>query len=48
MKLITYKTNELETHQIGVLKNQVVYNLNNHFGDISLIDLIQIEDYQKK
>ncbi|MEC7646357.1 MAG: fumarylacetoacetate hydrolase family protein [Bacteroidota bacterium] len=48
MKLLTYKTNELEIHQIGVLKNQVVYNLNNHFGDISLIDLIQIESYQKK
>ena len=48
MKLLTYKTNEFETYQIGVLKNQVVYNLNKHFGDISLIDLIQIKDYQKK
>ncbi len=48
MKLLTYKTNEFEIHQIGILKNQIVYNLNNHFGDISLIDLIQIEDYQKK
>jgi len=48
MKLLTYNTNNLESHQIGVLHNQLIYNLNNYFGNISLIDLIQIEDYQKK
>ena len=46
MKLLTYKINDLETPQIGVLQNQIVYNLNICFGNISLIELIQIEDYQ--
>jgi fumarylacetoacetate (FAA) hydrolase len=36
----------LEAHQIGVLINQLVYNLNNYFGNISLVKLIQIEDYK--
>ena len=48
MKLLTYKTSELEAHQLGVLKNQLVYNLNNCFGDISLVELIQIDNYQEK
>jgi len=48
MKLLTYKTSELESHQIGVLKDQLVYNLNNCFGNISLVDLIQIQDYQQQ
>jgi fumarylacetoacetate (FAA) hydrolase len=48
MKLLTYRTNNLETHQIGVLKNQLVYNLNNCFGDISLVELIQIEDFKEQ
>ena len=46
MKLLTYKANNLEAHQIGVLINQLVYNLNNYFGNISLVKLIQIEDYK--
>jgi len=48
MKLLTYTTSELEAHQLGVLKNQLVYNLNNCFGNISLIDLIQITDYKQQ
>lgn len=48
MKLLTYKINNLDTEQIGVFQNQLVYNLNNCFGDICLIDLIQIENYQDK
>ena len=48
MKLLTYKTNNLETHQIGVLTNQLVYNLNHWFGNISLIELIQIKNYQQQ
>ena len=48
MKLLTYSINTTETHQIGVLQNQLVFNLNNYFGDISLIDLFKIADYQKK
>ena len=46
MKLLTYRTNNLEAHQIGVLQNQLVYNLNIFFGDISLVELIQISDYK--
>ena len=46
MKLLTYRTNNLEAHQIGVLQNQLICNLNNCFGDISLVELIQIEDYK--
>ena len=46
MKLLTYKIKKFDTPQIGVLQNQLVYNLNNCFGNISLVDLIQLEDYQ--
>tara|TARA_B100001540_G_C15739024_1_gene611321 strand:+ start:29 stop:1006 length:978 start_codon:yes stop_codon:yes gene_type:complete len=48
MKLLTYKIKNLDTEQIGVFQNPLVYNLNNCFGDICLIDLIQIENYQDK
>ena len=48
MKLLTYKINNLETNQIGVLQNQQVYNLNNCFGNITLVDLVQLENYQDK
>ena len=45
MKLLTYTTNNSITHQIGVIKGETIFNLNIHFGDISLIELIQIDDY---
>ena len=48
MKLISYKIAENQTHQIGVLQDESIYNLNSCFGDISLIELFQIEDYQNK
>lgn len=48
MRLLTYKINNIKTHQIGVLKDDLVFNLNNFFGDIGLVDLIQLEDYQSK
>ncbi len=48
MKLLTYKLQNSEAHQIGVLNSNVIYNLNNCFGNISMIELIQIEDYQNK
>tara|TARA_B100001564_G_scaffold29043_1_gene21432 strand:- start:846 stop:1823 length:978 start_codon:yes stop_codon:yes gene_type:complete len=48
MKLLTYKISNIKTHQIGVLKDDLVFNLNNSFGDIGLVDLIQLEDYQSK
>ena len=46
MKLLTYRTNNLDTPQIGVLQNHLVYNLNHCFGNISLIELIQLEKYK--
>tara|TARA_B110000444_G_scaffold236430_1_gene248302 strand:- start:217 stop:1194 length:978 start_codon:yes stop_codon:yes gene_type:complete len=46
MKLLTYRKNDLEAHQIGVLQNQLIYNLNNYFGNISLVELIQIDNYE--
>ena len=46
MKLLTYKINNFDTPQIGVLQNQLAYGLNNCFGNISLIELIQLEKYQ--
>ena len=48
MKLLSYKIAENQTHQIGVLQDEMICNLNVFFGDISLIELIQIEDYQSQ
>ena len=48
MKLLSYKIAENQTHQIGVLQEEIIYNLNILFGDISLIELIQIKDYQSQ
>jgi fumarylacetoacetate (FAA) hydrolase len=48
MKLITYKIQNSESHQIGVVEDNIVYNLNNYFGDISLVDMFQIENYQDR
>ena len=48
MKLLSYKIAENQTHQIGVLQDEIIYNLNVFFGDISLIELIQIEGYQSQ
>ena len=48
MKLLTYKINNIKTHQIGVLKDNLVFNLNNFFGNIQLVDLIQLENYQSR
>ena len=48
MKLLSYKIAENQTHQIGVLQDDYIYNLNSFFGDISLIELFQIEKYQNK
>ena len=48
MKLVTYKIKNIKTHQIGVVKDDIVFNLNHLFGDISLVDLIQLENYQSR
>ena len=48
MKLVTYKIKNIKTHQIGVVKDDIVFNLNHLFGDISLVDLIQLENYHSR
>ncbi len=48
MKLVTYNTTQTKTHQIGALIGTEIINLNACFGDISLIELIQIEAYKTK
>ena len=39
MKLLTYKIKKFETPQIGVLQNQLVYNLNNCFIQMCILGL---------
>ena len=48
MRLVTYKIKNIKTHQIGVIKNDIIFNLNNLFGNIGLVDLIQLENYQSR
>tara|TARA_Y100001978_G_scaffold193106_1_gene198889 strand:- start:893 stop:1870 length:978 start_codon:yes stop_codon:yes gene_type:complete len=48
MRLVTYKIKNIKTHQIGVVKDDIVFNLNNLFGNIGLVDLIQLENYQSR
>ena len=48
MKLLSYKIDGAKACQIGMLQNKSIYNLNLFFGDISLIDLIQIDNYQNQ
>jgi len=48
MRLLTYKIKNIKTHQIGVVKDDIVFNLNNLFGNIGLVDLIQLENYQSR
>ena len=48
MRLVTYKIKNIKTHQIGVVKDDIVFNLNNLFGNIGLVDLIQLENYQRR
>ena len=48
MKLISYKISDSKNHQIGVIKDTVIYNLNSCFGDISLIEMFQIKNYQDR
>ena len=48
MKFLSYKISNVQPTQIGVLQNQSVYNLNALFGNISLIDVLQIENYLNK
>ena len=47
MKIISYKLKSSEEHLIGVLKEDLIYNLNSCFGRINSIELIQINNYKK-
>lgn len=48
MKLLSYRIDKIEVDQVGILHNQLVYNLNACFGDKSLVEIVQIKDYQDK
>jgi len=48
MKLLTYRIDKIKVDQIGILHNQSVFNLNVCFGNKSLIEIIQIKNYQQK
>jgi len=48
MKLLSYKIKGTQTHQIGVLKVEKIYNLNCLFGDITLIEVFQIDNFKSK
>ena len=48
MKLLTYNIANNSTDQIGILQGDLIFNLNTIFGNIPLIDLIQIDNYQHK
>ena len=48
MKLLSYKIRGTQTHQIGVLKLEKIYNLNCLFGDITLIEVFQIDNFKNK
>ena len=48
MKLLTYRIDKIKVDQIGLLHNQSVFNLNACFGNKSLIEIIQIKNYQQK
>ena len=48
MKLLTYRIDKINVDQIGILHNQSVFNLNACFGNKSLIEIIQIKNYQEK
>ena len=48
MKLLTYNIANNSTDQIGILQGDLIFNLNTIFGNIPLIDLIQIDNYQNK
>ena len=48
MKLLTYRIDKIKVDQIGILYNQSVFNLNACFGNKSLIEIIQIKNYQQK
>jgi len=48
MKLSTYKLHSSNKELIGLLKDNSLINLNELFGDISLVNLIQIPNWQSK
>ena len=48
MKLLSYMISDSKIVQVGVLKSDIIFNMNSCFGDISMIDLLQVKDYKAK
>ena len=48
MKLLSYKISNSKIVQIGVLKSDIIFNMNSYFGDISMIDLLQVKNFKSK
>ena len=48
MKLLSYKISDSKIIQVGVLKSDIIFNMNSCFGNISMIDLLQVKDYKAK
>ena len=48
MRLSTYKLHNSNQDLIGLLEDDRLINLNAFFGEISLIKLIQISEWQEK
>ena len=48
MKLSTYKLEGNNKELIGLLKNNSLINLNNYFGEVSLIDILKLDGWESK
>ena len=48
MKLLSYKIDKIKVDQVGILHNQSIFNLNDCFNNNSLLEIIQIKNYQQK
>ena len=48
MKLLCYQPKNSEKENIGVLIKDTIYNLNAAFGNITMIDLIQLKDFKNQ
>ena len=48
MKLLTYKIPNSEIHQIGVLKLDIIYNMNTHFGEYTDDGKAYLENFKDK
>ena len=48
MKLSTYKIRGNNDELIGVVKNNSLINLNKFFGQISLLDMLKLDNWESK